>query len=169
MPYHTPMVNRYPNTNCELCGEAIYRRPGVMLRNKRTFCSTACRNRIYPNVGPRGPNPNLAREKNPAWKGGSYIEPEKGYRMIRMPEHPRARKSGYVLEHILVAEKKLGRPLLPGEEVHHRNLNRADNRPGNLHIYKTHKEHWMKEHYSTVAAARDAANSLKSSKGSRQP
>jgi len=129
-----------------------------MVKNQMTFCSKACRNKIYRNTGPRGPNPNLAGPNNPAWIGGSYIEPGKGYRMVLRRDHPRARVNGYVLEHILVAERKLGRALLPGEEVHHINHNRADNRPENLQIYSNHREHWMIEHYEEVARARDAAN-----------
>jgi hypothetical protein len=89
--------------------------------------------------------------------------------MILMRDHPRARKNGYVLEHILVAEKMLGRALKPGEEVHHKNRKRADNRPSNLQIFSTHLAHWMQEHYQDVANARDAANSRKSLKASRQP
>lgn len=107
-------------------------------------------------------------EKNPAWKGGRYIEPEKGYAMIRMQDHPRARANGYVLEHIVVAERMLGRSLNPGEEVHHRNLNRADNDPANLQVYESHKEHWLTEHYETVAAARDAANSRRNTEALAQ-
>jgi hypothetical protein len=97
-------------------------------------------------------------EGNPAWKGGSYID-DKGYRRIRMPHHHKAQQNGYVLEHVLVAERMLGRSLNPGEEVHHRNRDRADNRPENLEVFTSHREHWMREHYATVAAARDAANS----------
>lgn len=107
--------------------------------------------------------------KNPVWRGGSYIEPGKGYRMIRMPNHARARVNGYVLQHIVIAEAMLGRPLAPGEEVHHRNEQRADNRPANLQVYATHREHWMTEHYETVAAARDAANSRKRFSRSPRP
>lgn len=103
-------------------------------------------------------------ERNPAWKGGSYIEPGKGYRMIRKPDHPRARANGYVLEHILVAEEMLGRSLEPGEEVHHRNRDRADNRRENLQIFGSHREHWMTEHYQDVAAARDVAASSRTSR-----
>ena len=75
-----------------------------------------------------------------------------------------ARANGYVLEHILVAEEMLGRPLTASEEVHHKNRDKLDNRPENLQIYPTHKEHWMTEHYEDVARARDAANSKKSTK-----
>jgi hypothetical protein len=158
------MANRKPNTKCDHCSTPIYRRPSVLKRNKGKFCSTACRNRAYPAPGKRGPNPRLSMENNPAWKGGSYIEPGKGYRMIRMPTHPRARANGYVLEHILVAEKLLGRPLEPNEEVHHRNGARADNRPENLQVYSSHLEHWMTEHYEDVASARDAASSARSTR-----
>lgn len=136
--------------------------------NEGKFCSRACRNRAYPNEGPRGPNPKLAGKNNPAWKGGRYIEPDKGYVMVLKRDHPRARANGYVLEHILVAEKMLGRPLTETEEVHHKDLNRANNDPSNLKVYANHLEHWMDEHYPTVAAARDVANSRKRSKGSRQ-
>jgi hypothetical protein len=94
---------------------------------------------------------------NQSWKGGTYIEPDKGYRMVRNQGHHRARQNGYVLEHVLVAEAMLGRPLVDGEEVHHINRNRADNRPENLQVYSSHLEHWMKEHYQSVVTARDAA------------
>ena len=55
--------------------------------------------------------------------------------MVRAPDHPRARASAYVFEHILVVEARLGRYLQPGESVHHRNGLRHDNRPENLELW----------------------------------
>lgn len=59
-----------------------------------------------------------------------------GYVFVKCPEHPRANpNTGRVREHILVMEKKLGRYLFPGEEVHHKNSLRADNEPDNLELW----------------------------------
>lgn len=63
-----------------------------------------------------------------------------GYVYLYRPEHPSSDNRGYALEHILIAEKKLGRPLRVGEEVHHLDLNRANNRKSNL-LVLTHMQH----------------------------
>ena len=40
-----------------------------------------------------------------------------------------------MLEHQIVMSRMLGRSLLPGESVHHRNGNKADNREENLELW----------------------------------
>lgn len=77
-------------------------------------------------------------------KHGTYDDPEPpknrylwagGYTMLYMPEHPSAPKTGLILEHRVVMEEMIGRPLLPGENVHHLNGAPNDNRPENLELW----------------------------------
>lgn len=58
-----------------------------------------------------------------------------GYVLLRRAGHPRADKAGMVLEHIVVMEAVLGRAVVRGEEVHHKNGVRGDNRPENLELW----------------------------------
>ena len=60
-----------------------------------------------------------------------YINPQTGYALVYMPDHPRSCQ-GMVLEHIAVIEEKLGREVTRKETVHHLNGIRSDNRPENL-------------------------------------
>lgn len=78
-------------------------------------------------------------ENHPSWKGGKSIHPS-GYIYVKAPEgNPRGTHHGYILEHLLVMEQILGRPVREDETVHHKNGIRTDNRPENLEL-------WSKQH-----------------------
>ena len=73
----------------------------------------------------------------PGRKRDSVRHISHGYVIVKVGKgaHPRAGKTGWMREHILVMEEKLGRRLLPGEEVHHLNGIKDDNRPENLELW----------------------------------
>lgn len=111
---------------CYNCGEEFYR--GIHVKSgKRNFCSRECQFESYKGSG------------NPCWRGGRIVTGQ-GYIRIRKPDHPRA-VNGYVLEHILVMENKIGRNIESEEAIHHINGNTQDNRPENLKLFSNNGKH----------------------------
>jgi hypothetical protein len=60
-----------------------------------------------------------------------------GYVLISGRGHPNSEKGGRIREHILIMSKYLSRPLRKGEQVHHKNGIRNDNRIENLELWST--------------------------------
>jgi hypothetical protein len=70
------------------------------------------------------------------WKGGRSVY--KGYVYLSgYHDHPNVGSSGRITEHVLVMSQHLGRALVKGETVHHKNGVRDDNRLENLELWNT--------------------------------
>lgn len=98
-----------------------------MSSKRRKFCSSQCSGKYY------------SGKNNPRWKGGIRKDKD-GYILILRLKHPNVNCTGYMSEHRLVMEKKIGRYLKNKEIVHHLNGIKYDNRIENLALCtgKTH-------------------------------
>ena len=63
------------------------------------------------------------------------------YKLVYNPGHPRANYKGWVCEHVIVAEQKLGRFLDKNECVHHIDGNKKNNDPSNIMVFATNADH----------------------------
>lgn len=63
------------------------------------------------------------------------------YQLVYLPTHHRAHANGCVYEHILIAEKILGRALTQEEVVHHEDENKKNNVESNLIVFRTNADH----------------------------
>lgn len=77
---------------------------------------------------------------HPSYKGGYTVEVE-GYIYEFCPTHPNCNQWGYVPQHRLIAEDRLGRLLTAKEVVHHRDSNSLNNDPENLQVMSSQREH----------------------------
>jgi len=98
-------------------------------------CSQGVVSRVL--VGHFGVNCRSGGDRHGGWKGGRIINAQ-GYVQVRLlPDHPFASmrsRAGYVLEHRLVMAEYLGRPLLPHETVHHKDMDKTRNGIENLQL-----------------------------------
>lgn len=106
------------------------------------------------------------------WKGGRTHR--KGYAYLYKPDHPCAINGRYVAEHRYVMEQIIGRLLLPGEVVHHKDGNRLNNDPANLELFASNAEHlrhelsgktpkWTQEGWAAMCRPRGSRRKSKSS------
>lgn len=95
---------------------------------------------------------HIKGEKNPRYNG--YRTPDKdGYIYVRAPNHPFADSRGYIREHRLVLEKKLGRYLTKDEVAHHINGLKDDNRPENIELMVKKQHDGLKDGKTSVDAS----------------
>lgn len=158
--YHAPRGNRcrvYPQV-CKQCGREF------VSRHKQARCSNKCRSASQKGVlrvkrksrrcewckkwfRPRKASQppkccskrcsydlgntkrGLSGDKNPNWRGGVAPHGTSGYVRQYVPGR------GANLQHRVVMESIIGRPLLTNEQVHHKNGKRDDNRPDNLELW----------------------------------
>lgn len=91
------------------------------------------------------------------------------YRQVRAVGHPRASKIGIVYEHVIIAERALGRYLPDGVEVHHVNSDGRDNRPTNLVICQDRAYHKLLHVRTRVLKAGGNPNTERVCSICRQP
>lgn len=129
--------------------------------------STTSRRRV--NICEKCKAPAYSRLCRKCWLKSikERIRDSSGYWLVRLPAHPRA-NNGYVLEHILIAEKALGRYINEPHQVHHVDGNRSNNANSNLVICEDQSYHLLLHRRQRVLEAGGTPGADKICSGCRQ-
>jgi len=123
---------RWRERRCEACGADYRVKPSQAARSR--YCSIRCA------------NPARARETAEA-RGDKLRGRGSGRSYV---------KRGGRHEHRVVAEEVLGRPLAPGEVVHHLDEDKHNNAPDNLQVLPSRSAHWRVHHDERALAWEEA-------------
>jgi hypothetical protein len=125
----------------------ILRAKGVKVLSRNEAAKYTWKNNTHPRLGKKGKDcpvyghkmtDETRRKMRPIWdaigdqKRFTSKKHSGGYVLVYAPDNPNSDKHGFILEHRLVMESVLGRPLTTDDYVHHINGNKTDNRPENL-------------------------------------
>jgi len=138
---------------CDMCGCVFERADCLLRRTKHHFCSRKC----LADFSNKAKNPDgynslknydnisrhmsdLNRKLNP---GRMTDEVREKLRKAHLDsgEGKSYRKVYGKHEHRVVAETVLGRPLRPGEVVHHIDGDKRNNSPDNLYVFENQSQH----------------------------
>lgn len=129
--HHVPLDGFAKNqATCRACRRTHYARNNYTLGKRCPGCDAPIVNKAQQcsscwNFNRRGVPYRDGRSLN----GNGYVVLSGQY------DHPNANDRGLILEHVKVMSDALGRPLRPGENVHHKNGVRDDNRRENLELW----------------------------------
>lgn len=118
--------------HCKVCGDEFHPKKW---ERKRICCSVKCMRRLPRKHRHKHSQSEQAKERrrtsgkfagqnNGRWNGGRYVSNGYVYIIVGVKK--------YKPEHVMVAEKLLGRSLKRGEIPHHVNMDSQDNRPENI-------------------------------------
>lgn len=103
---------------CQVCGAMKYFQPNQIRNGEGEYCSRRCK-----HIAQTG------RAQKNAHSVGHEYQRKDGYLAIKVKVGKQ-----YELEHRVMMALLLGRPLEFSEEVHHKDLDRGHNCPGNLEL-----------------------------------